>query len=172
MKQLSVRFKLIVYAIWLILSLGLVYILIAKNIFVLWQFFSAAFLWYILLVLPLSLSGAYWFIRPHVPDVYQRARILITLAGILLIGSFTLIQWTTLTTRYGNIEAFEKDRGSKLLMLDKGVDTLSLFERKTLYQEAITGYYDLTFKKIWTFSGSIFIFCLLIFKCLLNKNEN
>ncbi len=171
MKRLSIRSKLIIYAMWLIASFGVMYVLISQRYFISWQFFSTAFLWYVLLILPLSLLGAYWFMRPHVTDIYQRAKILIVLAGILLVGSFTLIQWATLTTRYGNIEAFQYDRGSKLLMLDKEAHTLSLFERKTLYLEAITSYYDLTFQKIWIFDGIIFVFSFLILRLISKTKE-
>ena len=173
MKKHSLSLKLPVYILWLGLSFYAVYYFIASaSIFPSWRFASTAFTWYILTIFPISIIAAYFLTRHHISDILQRVRVLISLASILLVISFTLIQWTTLTTRYGNIESFRMSGAANLELSYEQEKLMSVFEKEQLYHQTVVSNYDIVFKKILTFYILIIYLCYLSLQCCKGNTKN
>lgn len=160
--------KIIGFVAWIAVSFYSIYYFMAGELRLpTWIYPSIPFAWLAILVVPVSLWLAYLLIRGHVSSHLYRLKVLVGLAGILLIAGFTMIQWTAATTSYGNIESFTAGNGAKHLMLSESeLASMSLFEQKTLLRETAVDLYDHAFKRIWTFSGIILAMVLLLLSIL------
>ncbi len=159
--------KLLGFATWLIVSFYAIYYLIARDShFPSWRFASVAFAWYLFTIFPVSIIAAYLLIRSYIPDISKRIKVLISLAGILLMISFASIQWVTLTTRYGNIESFRLNGAAHLGLSYEEEKLMSIFEKEQLYHQTIVANYDIVFKKILLFMLVTFLTTSLSMKII------
>ncbi len=149
----------ILYPLWLIISFGLIYYLITNEIG-LWRSSSIAFQRYFLFIQPISILGAaYLLTKGSLLEIERKLKPLLVTTAILLVFAYTLIQWTSVTTTYGEYGKSVKHAPTSLFIIPRGLNS---YERETFYREAVKVRYDSVFKKIWTFNASVFFSVFLI----------
>lgn len=157
----------VLYLFWLLVSFGLIYFLMTKEVGI-WHSSSYAFIKYLIFVQPISMLGvAYILTKGHLRDITNKLKPFIVTSSVLLVMAFTMIQWTSLTTNYGQYGASVKHSQNDSFLLPNDVTS---FEKATLYREAVRLKYETTFNKIWTFDF-IILFGSLLIVCCLRKND-
>ncbi len=155
------------YPLWLIISFGWIYYLIISEIGI-WFSSAYAFQNYLIFVQPISMLGAsYLLTKGNLLEIKKKLKPLLVISAILLVFAFTMIQWTGLTTRYGQYGVSVRYDRHNMFLLPENVTT---FELETLYREASTTRYNAVFGKIWTFDALVF-FSVFLILYVTNKNN-
>ncbi len=157
----------ILYPLWLIISFGSIYYFITNEAG-LWQSSSISFQRYFLFIQPISILGAaYLLTKGNLLEIKKKLKPLLVIFAILLVFAFTLIQWTSVTTTYGQYGTSVKYSATQLFLIPSDVTS---YEAATLYREAMKAQYDNAFKKIWTFNIFVF-FSVFLILYVANKND-
>jgi hypothetical protein len=156
----------ILFPIWLLASFGLIYFFMTTE-YGSWAFSSYAFKRYLLFVYPISIAWVVYILTSgNWSNIKNKIRLILVASSVLLVLAFTMIQWTSVTTLYGQYGTSVKRSPGEAFLLPSDVTS---YEAATLYREAIETRYDTTFKKIWTFDTIVFFSIFLVIYTI-NKN--
>jgi hypothetical protein len=170
MKNKKLFIVSILYIFWLLISFGLIYFLMANEVGGSWAFSGHAFKRYLLFVWPISVAwAAYILTSGKLLNIKDKIKSTLIVSSLLLVFAFTIIQWTSVTTLYGQYGASVRRSPGEAFLLAK-VEDVTPYEYATLYRGAMETRYDITFKKIWTFDFVIF-FSTLLLLYILDKDK-
>lgn len=158
----------ILFPIWLLISFGLIYHFMSQELIGSWSWSNRAFNKYLLFIHPISMIWtAYILIEGRWLNLKNKIKPFLVISSILLVFAFTMIQWTSVTTIYGQYGTSVKHSPNELFLLTSDATP---FERGTLYREAMDFRYDSVFKKIWTFGAFVFFSTFLLLQIIPDKN--
>lgn len=143
-----------------------------KSLNILWAFSSYTFKRYLLIVFPISVVWAgYILTNGNLQNFKNKIKEILITSSILLVFAFTMIQWTGVSTLYGQYGVPVKLNPNEAFLIPRE-DTVTAYEHGTLYREAIKVRYDTTFRKIWTFMAFVFFSDFLILYAMNKNNRN
>lgn len=158
----------ILYPFWLLISFYLIYLFMTNGANARWAFSSHTFKVYLFFIQPISIIWiGYILVNGHIRNIKKKIREILIISSILLVFAFTMIQWTSVTTLYGQYGTSIKNDKNTLFLLP---ETTTSYEYETLFREAVKIRYDIMFKKIWTFGFFIF-FSTFLLLCIIKKDE-
>jgi hypothetical protein len=127
---------------------------------------------YLFFVFPISIIWLIFILtKGHFSDIKNKIKSVLVVSAVLLVFGFTMIQWVSLTTVYGQYGSSIKDSAEQTFLSYMEPKSITPFEYMTLYREAVENKYDSVFRKIWTFDGIVFFSTFLILY-VMKKNES
>ena len=170
MQNKKLYLLIILYPFWIIISFYLIYLCMTEGSNALWAFSSYTFKRYLLIVFPISVAWAgYILTSGNLKNIKNKIKEILIISSILLVFAFTMIQWTGVTTLYGQYGTPVKLSPNEAFLIPRE-DAVTAYEHETLYREAIKVRYDTTFRKIWTF-GFVVFFSTFLLLYATNKNN-
>ena len=168
MKTRTKNLNFILFFIWVFVSFIALYSIMVNSYAVFTINVFCKFSIYLLTISVIWLG--YIFTNGKLKNIGKHLRELVVIISILIVASFTVVQWTGLTTNYGGYDA-SNDKGSPLFLhqLYLTQENSTIFEKDLLYQGAMRQVYDLTLKQIWTFGAFMFVSTFLLLKIIPKK---
>lgn len=162
----------ILYPFWLLISFVAIYFLMTREVMPWYPFAFFMFEKYLFFVFPISIIWLIFILtKGHFSEIKNKIKSVLVVSAVLLVLGFTMIEWVSVTTRYGQYGTSVKHSPEELFLLYVEPKSVTPFEYVTLYREAMESRYDSVFRKIWTFDGIVFFSTFLILY-VMKKNES
>lgn len=131
--------------------------------------FTSIFIKYVIFILPITVLWFAWILtKGNLGKIKRHLRLIIVFTAIMLVASFTMIRWTTVTANYCHYGNYCKvnDYPRFGFQLDYEKGDLTPYETEILMKEAIEYKYDVAFKQIFTFGSFVFFSTFLLLKTI------